>query len=262
FACIDEAHCLSQWSHNFRPSYLRLCKVSPNCPRRSHFSLSSWQVLRGRLGVRCFLGLTATATLGTARDVAQHLGIPPEEGIPLRSAAVPHNLHLSVSMDRDRDQALISLLQGERFGDLNSIIIYCTRREETVRIAALIRTCLQGKALREPTGAREPARGTRSLHPTWLADSYHAGLSAAERRRVQKNFMSGHLRVVVATVAFGMGLDKADVRGVVHYNMPQNFESYVQEIGRAGRDGQPAHCHLFLDPEVPPAGYGRGGLLH
>ncbi|KAF1599459.1 ATP-dependent DNA helicase Q4, partial [Eudyptes chrysolophus] len=83
----------------------------------------------------------------------------------------------------------------------------------------------------------------------WIADAYHAGLSAAERRRVQKSFMSGQLRVVVATVAFGMGLDKPDVRGVVHYNMPKNFESYVQEIGRAGRDGEPAHCHLFLDPE-------------
>ncbi|NXG42334.1 RECQ4 helicase, partial [Psilopogon haemacephalus] len=264
FACIDEAHCLSQWSHNFRPSYLRLCKVAqnapkelkwprgnPDCPRRSYFSPSCWQVLRGRLGVRCFLGLTATATLGTARDVARHLGIPPQEGSTLRAAALPHNLQLSVSLDRDRDQALISLLQGERFGDLNSIIIYCTRREETVRIAALIRTCLQGTALREPNAARELAQ---DLHPTWLADSYHAGLSPAERRRIQKNFMSGHLRVVVATVAFGMGLDKADVRGVVHYNMPQNFESYVQEIGRAGRDGQPAHCHLFLDPEVPPVG--------
>lgn len=86
--------------------------------------------------------------------------------------------------------------------------------------------------------------------PTWVADAYHAGLSAAERRRVQRSFMAGRLRVVVATVAFGMGLDKADVRGVVHYNMPQNFESYVQEVGRAGRDGRPAHCHLFLHPEV------------
>ncbi|NXJ87180.1 RECQ4 helicase, partial [Trogon melanurus] len=82
-----------------------------------------------------------------------------------------------------------------------------------------------------------------------VADAYHAGLSAAERRRVQHAFMSGRLRVAVATVAFGMGLDKPDVRAVVHYNMPRNFETYVQEIGRAGRDGEPAHCHLFLDPE-------------
>lgn len=85
-------------------------------------------------------------------------------------------------------------------------------------------------------------------------------MSAAERRRVQNNFMSGQLRVVVATVAFGMGLDKSDVRGVVHYNMPKNFESYVQEIGRAGRDGRAAHCHLFLNPEVRPAGCQLEGL--
>lgn len=84
----------------------------------------------------------------------------------------------------------------------------------------------------------------------WIAEAYHAGMSASERRRVQNNFMCGELRVVVATVAFGMGLDKSDVRGIIHYNMPKSFESYVQEIGRAGRDGEPAHCHLFLDPEV------------
>uniref|UniRef100_A0A8C3TA23 DNA 3'-5' helicase n=1 Tax=Chelydra serpentina TaxID=8475 RepID=A0A8C3TA23_CHESE len=217
FACIDEAHCVSEWSHNFRPCYLRLCKV-----------------LRDRLGVRCLLGLTATATLATARDVAHHLGIQEEEGIAVRSAAVPPNLHLSVSTDRDKDQALVSLLQGERFGGLDSVIVYCTRREETARIAALIRTCLQGSI-------RCPLK--------WVADSYHGGMSATERRRVQNNFMCGQLRIVVATVAFGMGLDKSDVRGIVHYNMPKNFESYVQEIGRAGRDGKPAHCHLFLDPE-------------
>ncbi|XP_064298015.1 ATP-dependent DNA helicase Q4 isoform X1 [Phalacrocorax carbo] len=243
FACIDEAHCVSEWSHNFRPCYLRLC-----------------QVLRDRLGVRCFLGLTATATLTTARDVAQHLGVPAEEGIAVRSAAVPPNLRLSVSMERNRDEALISLLRGERFGCLDSIIIYCTRREETARIAALVRTCLQGTPLREPAGAAEPepaaarrkkGKAKKSARPPlkWIADAYHAGLSAAERRRVQTSFMSGQLRVVVATVAFGMGLNKSDVRGVVHYNMPKNFESYVQEIGRAGRDGEPAHCHLFLDPE-------------
>ena len=88
------------------------------------------------------------------------------------------------------------------------------------------------------------------MAPKWDAECYHAGLSAAQRRRVQKRFMTGQLRVVVATVAFGMGLDKPDVRAIIHYNLPRSFESYVQEIGRAGRDGLPSHCHVFLDPEV------------
>ncbi|XP_030644288.1 ATP-dependent DNA helicase Q4 [Chanos chanos] len=246
FACIDEAHCVSEWSHNFRPCYLRLCKV-----------------LRERLGVRCLLGLTATATLSTALDIARHLDIGDQDGIAVRSAAVPPNLHLSVSMDRDKDQALVSLLKGERFGALESIIVYCTRREETSRIAALLRTCLQGVLLRRsscpvtedpddnPVGKKKKALARKKIRKPlkWIAESYHAGMSASERRRVQNNFMCGELRVVVATVAFGMGLDKSDVRGIVHYNMPRSFESYVQEIGRAGRDGKPAHCHLFLDPE-------------
>ncbi|XP_051527605.1 ATP-dependent DNA helicase Q4 isoform X2 [Myxocyprinus asiaticus] len=251
FACIDEAHCVSEWSHNFRPCYLRLCKV-----------------LRDRLGVRCLLGLTATATLSTALDIARHLNISDQDGIAVRSAAVPHNLHLSVSMDRDKDQALVSLLKGARFGALESVIVYCTRREETSRIAALLRTCLQGVILREskkpapedeeenPVGKKKKALARKKIRKPlkWIAEAYHAGLSASERRRVQNNFMCGELRVVVATVAFGMGLDKSDVRGIIHYNMPKSFESYVQEIGRAGRDGHPAHCHLFLDPE--------GGDLH
>ena len=84
----------------------------------------------------------------------------------------------------------------------------------------------------------------------WTAESYHAGLTPSARRRIQKAFMSGSLRVVVATVAFGMGLDKSDVRGIIHYTLPKSFESYVQEIGRAGRDGEPAFCHVFLDREV------------
>lgn len=252
FACIDEAHCVSEWSHNFRPCYLRLCKV-----------------LRERLGVRCLLGLTATATLSTALDIARHLNITDEDGIAVRSAAVPPNLNLSVSMDREKDQALVSLLRGDRFGCLDSIIVYCTRREETVRVAALVRTCLQGvlvkenphiskisQAQRNPVGQKKKDLARKKIRKPikWQAESYHAGLSASERRRVQNNFMCGELRIVVATVAFGMGLDKSDVRGIVHYNMPKSFESYVQEIGRAGRDGEPAHCHLFLDPD--------GGDLH
>ncbi|XP_016040625.1 ATP-dependent DNA helicase Q4 isoform X2 [Erinaceus europaeus] len=218
FACLDEAHCLSQWSHNFRPCYLRVCKV-----------------LRERLGVRCFLGLTATATRSTARDVAHHLGIAEDPSLR-ESAAIPSNLHLSVSMDRDPDQALVTLLQSDRFRTLNSVIVYCNRREDTERVAALLRTCLRGD--RGP-GSRGEA----------VAEAYHAGMCARERRRVQRAFMEGRLLVVVATVAFGMGLDRPDVRAVLHLGLPASLESYVQAVGRAGRDRQPAQCHLFLQPQ-------------
>lgn len=83
----------------------------------------------------------------------------------------------------------------------------------------------------------------------WQAEPYHAGMPASRRRTVQNAFMGNELRIVVATIAFGMGINKPDIRAVIHYNMPRNFESYVQEIGRAGRDGLLSHCHLFLDPK-------------
>ncbi|KAF6018871.1 RECQL4 [Bugula neritina] len=220
FACIDEAHCLSEWSHNFRPSYLRVCKI-----------------LRVRFGVTCFLGLTATATKETVVTISKHLNLDCVESDCIRGTILPPNLNLSVSRDCHKEQALLDLLQSKRFRECHSIIIYCTRREQANRLASLLRTVLSND------------ESSDSSKKTFVAESYHAGLSAAQRRRIQKQFMTGKLRIVVATVAFGMGLDKSDVRAVIHYTLPKGFESYVQEVGRAGRDGLAAECHVFLEPE-------------
>nr|XP_037283261.1 ATP-dependent DNA helicase Q4-like [Rhipicephalus microplus] len=232
FACIDEAHCLSEWSHNFRPSYLQLYKV-----------------LTMQLKVRCILALTATATRSTCLSIAEHLQIDNMSAGVIGTPSVPENLILSVSEDKYRDEALIELLKGNRFGSCESVIIYCTRREETERLASLIRTSLQHvEKQTDRENSSKAAKGRRS-YLAWDAEAYHAGMTPFRRRSVQKKFMTGKLRVVVATVAFGMGIDKADIRAIIHYNMPKSFENYVQEAGRAGRDGLTSHCHLFLEPE-------------
>ncbi|XP_037890041.1 uncharacterized protein LOC119637796 [Glossina fuscipes] len=224
FACIDEAHCVSQWSHNFRPSYLMICKV-----------------LKNNLGVKCVLGLTATATLPTRISIITNLGITDGEQGVISDIPLPDNLILSVSKDENRDHALLELLLSKRFEACYSIIIYCTRRDECERIAAFLRTCLQERIVYQASGKRK--RGVIN----WYAEPYHAGMAASRRRTIQNAFMNNELRIVVATIAFGMGINKSDIRAVIHYNMPATFESYCQEIGRAGRDNQTAHCHLFLD---------------
>lgn len=224
FVCIDEAHCMSQWSHNFRPSYLRVCHV-----------------LKRYYGVRCILALTATATHDTIQDLTKQLEIQEMGGV-IKGPLLPDNLELSVSITDSRDASLVELLQSDIFRELSSIIIYCTRQKETERIAQLIRTCLMDL---DNLGGSGESRSSLSS----VAECYHAGLSAAKRKRVQINFMLGSLRIVVATIAFGMGLNKSDVRAILHYNMPNSFENYVQEVGRAGRDGVTSFCHVFLISE-------------
>lgn len=227
FACIDEAHCVSQWSHNFRPSYLMICRV-----------------LREKLGVKTVLGLTATATLQTRNSIVKHLDISDGLDGIISDTPLPDNLILTISRDENRDKALIGLLRSERFETLQSIIIYCTRREECERIAGFLRTCLQDTVKKQSELAGNSNKRKRK---NWVAEAYHAGLPASRRRTIQNAFMSGELKVVVATIAFGMGINKSDIRAVIHYNMPKSFESFVQEVGRAGRDGKLAQCHAFLD---------------
>ncbi|CAG2173678.1 unnamed protein product [Oppiella nova] len=223
FVCIDEAHCLSEWSNNFRPSYLQL-----------------YRVLRDKLKVRTFLALTATATKKTALTIARTLGLDPQEDI-IGTTLVPDNLVLTVSRDSNKELALIDLLKSNRFNGLKSIIIYCTRREQTERLASLIRISFQE--------VRQTNPKTGKSRIVWDAQAYHAGMTSEDRNRVQKRFIRGDLRVIVATIAFGMGINKADIRAIIHYNLPKSFENYMQEIGRAGRDGLEAHCHLFLDSD-------------
>ncbi|NWR95838.1 RECQ4 helicase, partial [Furnarius figulus] len=230
FACLDEAHCVSRWAHNFRPCFLRVGKVG-NAGMgwggpQSRFSLGFLQVLREQLGVRCFLALTATATAATARDVAQHLGIPEDSRILVGSSVIPENLRLSVSMEQHRDEALLSLLRREPFASMDSLLVFCTRREDTERVAALIGSHIPGKAI--PGKAKAPV-------PAVPAAPYHAGLPGRERRRLQQQFQRGRVRVLVATAAFGLGLHKPDLRGVIHYSLPGDMEGFVQHSGRAGR---------------------------
>ncbi|KAM7484102.1 hypothetical protein LguiA_000111 [Lonicera macranthoides] len=206
-AVVDEAHCISEWSHNFRPSFMRL--------RAS--------LLRASFNVECILAMTATATTKTLHDVMSALEIPSTNLI--QASQLRDNLQLSVSMSGNRQvmKDLMALLKSSPFMEVRSIIIYCKFQLETDMISKFLRDS------------------------NILAKSYHSGLPAKDRSRTQELFCSNKIRVVVATVAFGMGLDKSDVGAVIHYSLPESLEEYVQEIGRAGRDGRLSYCHLLFD---------------
>lgn len=196
---IDEAHCVSQWGHDFRPEYIRLGKLHQMFP-----------------GVP-LLALTATAEKQTRTDILQRLHL---------------NNALHVRSSFDRPNIRYTLIDKQRpYEQLSTFL--ASRKEESGIVYALSRKRV------EEIAAKLQADGYR-------AASYHAGLDAETRRRVQDEFLRDDLLIVVATVAFGMGIDKPNVRFVVHYDLPKNIESYYQETGRAGRDGLPSEALLLF----------------
>ena len=198
FVAVDEAHCISQWGHEFRPDYLTL------------------GALREELPDVPFMALTATATPRVRTDVARRLGMDDPEFL-VASFNRP-NIRYAVRPKRRSLPVLLSLLR-ERAGE--SAIVYCLSRRETERVAAALSDA-----------------GIEAL-------PYHAGLEHDERRRTHDRFRSKKTPVIVATIAFGMGIDVPDIRLIVHYNLPKSLEGYYQETGRAGRDGEPSDCVLF-----------------
>ncbi|MCU0450741.1 MAG: DNA helicase RecQ [Bernardetiaceae bacterium] len=202
FVAVDEAHCISEWGHDFRPEYRRIKSIIE------------------QIGNYPIIALTATATPKVQLDIQKNLQM--EEADLFKSSFNRSNLHYEVRPKQNTKKQLIKFIKNHKG---KSGIVYCLSRKKVEEIAELLRV-----------------NDIKAL-------PYHAGLDGDVRIKNQDAFLSEDADVIVATIAFGMGIDKPDVRFVVHYDTPKSLEGYYQETGRAGRDGLEGHCLMFYSPE-------------
>lgn len=203
FLAVDEAHCISEWGHDFRPSYLKIPDIFKSVGRKIPTA-----------------AFTATATTEVISDIKSNLELESPK-IFIKGFDRP-NLSWFAFEGKNKDKDIADLLKSH---DGGSVLIYCGSRKRAENLYGFL-----------------SSGGIK-------ADYYHAGLHLNRRKYIQEQFIKGKRKIIIATSAFGMGIDKSDVRKVIHYDYTPSIEAYYQEAGRAGRDGKPAECFLFFDPD-------------